>query len=158
MYPARIAGATTTRVAANRVEIREAATTVIRSIVEAGIFNPYAYSSVTKITSELRLELKLTKFSDSHLIIVEPIPVVISMEEGEYVASLRDIEVCMTGATCSDAFSSLRDFVERLYKKLNASAKLGPAMREAANYFDRKIRNVEQQNTAESCASNSCKA
>lgn len=95
------------------------------------------------------IDIQIAKLNQPDLAVISPMPAEVTINDDDCVARLTEIDVAMSGASCTEAISALRDFIYHLYTKARAGEKAGPAMESTFRYLESHITDGPQQYFAE---------
>lgn len=95
------------------------------------------------------IDIQVAKLNQPGLVVISPMPAQVTINDDDCVARLTEIDVAMSGASCTEAISALRDFILHLYAKARAGEKSGPAMESIFRYLESHITDGPQQYLAE---------
>lgn len=93
----------------------------------------------TTALNGFRIRLKITKLVTDKYTVIEPIPVHITMLDGEAVACVTDQSISMSGDNCSEALQELRYFIEDFCDLLNSTKPLGPEMQRSLSFLRQHV-------------------
>ncbi len=95
------------------------------------------------------INIRIVKLNDVTLIVNDPMPAQVTIDGDDCVARLTEADVAISGTTCTEAISALRDFIGHLYYKARAGVKAGPAMMSIFQYLESHIVYGPQQHFTE---------